>query len=43
MEAREKILTVHLEGESLARDVDISELAKKTELYSGSDLKNMVN
>ncbi|KAJ3326223.1 hypothetical protein HDV06_000099 [Boothiomyces sp. JEL0866] len=40
-EARKKILAVHLKGEDLAKDVDLEELAKQTEQYSGSDLKNL--
>ncbi|KAJ3274883.1 hypothetical protein HDV01_001747 [Terramyces sp. JEL0728] len=40
-EARKSILAVHLKGEELGKDVDLSELAKKTEQYSGSDLKNL--
>ncbi|KAL7917289.1 P-loop containing nucleoside triphosphate hydrolase protein [Trichoderma austrokoningii] len=40
--AREEILKIHLRGESLAADVDISELAKATANYTGSDLKNLV-
>ncbi|KAI8902251.1 hypothetical protein BC833DRAFT_574296 [Globomyces pollinis-pini] len=40
-EAREKILKVHLKGESLAPSVDLKELARKTNHYSGSDLKNL--
>ncbi|KAH7125925.1 P-loop containing nucleoside triphosphate hydrolase protein [Dactylonectria macrodidyma] len=32
---------IHLRGESLAADVDISELAKATANYTGSDLKNL--
>jgi SpoVK/Ycf46/Vps4 family AAA+-type ATPase len=39
-EARLKILQVHLEGEELD-SVDLAAIAKQTNLYSGSDLKNM--
>lgn len=40
-EARERILRVHLQGELLKDEVNLNDLAKRTELYSGSDLKNM--
>ena len=40
--AREQILKIHLKGESLADDVDLSELARATPDYTGSDLKNLV-
>lgn len=39
--ARQSILEVVLEGESLAADVDLSRLAEMTEGYSGSDLKQL--
>lgn len=38
---REKILGVMLKEEVLAEDVDLAQLAKETDLYSGSDLKNL--
>lgn len=38
---REAILRIHLKDETLAADVDISKLANRTPLYSGSDLKNL--
>ncbi|KAJ3288295.1 hypothetical protein HK104_008244 [Borealophlyctis nickersoniae] len=38
---RAKILAVHLREERLDPSVDIAALAKKTPLYSGSDLKNL--
>jgi AAA+ superfamily predicted ATPase len=38
---REAILRVMLKEETLAGDVDLAWLAKETELYSGSDLKNL--
>jgi SpoVK/Ycf46/Vps4 family AAA+-type ATPase len=38
---REGILRVMLREETLAEDVDVAALAKETELYSGSDLKNL--
>ncbi|KAJ3315658.1 hypothetical protein HDV04_002072 [Boothiomyces sp. JEL0838] len=40
-DARKNILAVHLKGEKLGDDVDLDDLAKKTEQYSGSDLKNL--
>lgn len=39
--ARQSILEVVLEGESLAADLDLSRLAELTEGYSGSDLKQL--
>lgn len=38
---RERILGVMLREEALAGDVDVARLARETELYSGSDLKNL--
>jgi SpoVK/Ycf46/Vps4 family AAA+-type ATPase len=38
---RVEILKIHLRDEKLAEDVDLSDLAKKTPFYSGSDLKNL--
>ncbi|KAK4120780.1 AAA-domain-containing protein [Parathielavia appendiculata] len=38
---REAILRVMLKEETLAPDVDLAALARETELYSGSDLKNL--
>jgi AAA+ superfamily predicted ATPase len=38
---REAIIRVMLKEETLAEDVDLAWLAKETELYSGSDLKNL--
>ncbi|KAG0275996.1 hypothetical protein BGZ95_008137 [Linnemannia exigua] len=40
-QAREKILNVYLGQETLDAGVDVKELAKKTALFSGSDLKNL--
>ncbi|KAG4304863.1 hypothetical protein PORY_001538 [Pneumocystis oryctolagi] len=40
-EDREEILKIHLKDETLADDVDFSELSQKTILFSGSDLKNL--
>ena len=38
---REAILEIHLKDEALHPDVSISDIASKTALYSGSDLKNI--
>jgi SpoVK/Ycf46/Vps4 family AAA+-type ATPase len=38
---REAILKIHLREELLDHAVDLSDLAKQTPLYSGSDLKNL--
>ncbi|KAJ2800418.1 hypothetical protein H4R20_004071 [Coemansia guatemalensis] len=38
---RAKILAVHLKGEELDSDVDLKALAKRSESFSGSDLKNL--
>ncbi|KAF2728587.1 AAA-domain-containing protein [Polyplosphaeria fusca] len=38
---REKILAIHLRDEQLDVSVNIGDLAKRTPLYSGSDLKNL--
>ncbi|KAF9934393.1 hypothetical protein FBU30_002217 [Linnemannia zychae] len=40
-QAREKILNVYLGQETLDASVDVKDLAKKTALFSGSDLKNL--
>lgn len=40
--AREQLLKIHLEGETLADDVDVGELAKTTKGYTGCDIKNLV-
>ncbi len=36
---REEIFKIHLRGKPLAKDVDISELAKQTEGYTGADIE----
>ncbi|MGB7532238.1 MAG: CDC48 family AAA ATPase [Halobacteriota archaeon] len=36
---REEIFKIHLRGKPLANDIDISELAKQTEGYSGADIE----
>ncbi|KAG9017084.1 hypothetical protein FRB90_001814 [Tulasnella sp. 427] len=38
---RFEILKIHLKDEALAADVDLTSLAQQTEMYSGSDLKNL--
>jgi len=38
---RLEIFRIHLRDEVLARDVDLHELATRTNLYSGSDIKNL--
>ncbi len=38
-EAREEIFKIHLRGKPLAEDVNIEELAEKTEGYSGADIE----
>ena len=38
---RLEILKIHLRNEQLSDDVNISDLAKRTPFYSGSDLKNL--
>ncbi|KAF8992623.1 P-loop containing nucleoside triphosphate hydrolase protein [Cyathus striatus] len=38
---RQRILELHLRGETLDEDVKLSEIAAKTTNYSGSDLKNV--
>jgi SpoVK/Ycf46/Vps4 family AAA+-type ATPase len=40
-EDRKEILKIHLKGEQLDSSVDLDDLAKRTPLYSGSDLKNV--
>jgi len=42
-EARRSILGIHAEGKPLAEDVDLDEIAKRTEEYSGADLAAVVN
>ncbi|KAJ6008459.1 hypothetical protein N7540_012435 [Penicillium herquei] len=40
-EDRLAILKIHLKEEQLSPTVDLADLAKRTDLYSGSDLKNL--
>ncbi|CAE6468996.1 unnamed protein product [Rhizoctonia solani] len=42
LEEREAILRIMLKDEDLAGDVDVPALAKRTDGFSGSDLKNLV-
>ncbi|ACB06989.1 CDC48 family AAA ATPase [Candidatus Korarchaeum cryptofilum] len=41
--ARLQILKIHTKGKPLAPDVNLEELASKTEGYTGADLANLVN
>lgn len=43
MTGREAILKVHSEKKPLAKDVNLSEIAKATVGYSGADLENLMN
>jgi len=40
---REEILKVHVRGKPLAKDVDLSVLAKQTPGFTGADIENLVN
>lgn len=40
---REQILTVHAKNKPLAKDVDVTQLAKRTAGMSGADLANVLN
>ncbi|MDK2465204.1 MAG: AAA family ATPase, partial [Candidatus Korarchaeota archaeon] len=42
-EARLEILKIHARGKPLAEDVDLEELAKRTEGYTGADLEALVD
>jgi len=41
-EERIEIVQVHLNGRPYSKDIDLKEVAKKTERYSGADLANLV-
>ncbi|QRV80905.1 AAA family ATPase [Ceratobasidium sp. AG-Ba] len=41
VEARKEILKIMLKDDELASDVNVNELARKTDRFSGSDLKNL--
>lgn len=43
LKGREGILKVHSAKKPLARDVDLTEIAKATSGYSGADLENLMN
>ncbi|MEM2820590.1 MAG: CDC48 family AAA ATPase, partial [Candidatus Bathyarchaeia archaeon] len=43
LEARKEILKIHLRKKPLAEDIDIDELAKRTEGYTGADLSAICN
>ncbi|MBC7108338.1 MAG: CDC48 family AAA ATPase [Methanomassiliicoccales archaeon] len=43
LEGRRKILEVHIRKKPLADDVDLDDLAKRTEGYTGADLAALVN
>ena len=43
LEGRKKILEIHLKNKPLAKDVDVADLAKRTDGYSGADLSALVN
>ncbi|MEM2725972.1 MAG: CDC48 family AAA ATPase [Candidatus Bathyarchaeia archaeon] len=43
LEARKEILKIHLRKKPLAEDIDIDELAKRTEGYTGADLAAICN
>lgn len=43
LEARKEILKIHLKKKPLAEDVDIEELARRTEGYTGADLAAVCN
>jgi len=42
-EARHEILKIHTRDKSLASDVDLEEVAKRTVSFSGADLENLAN
>jgi len=43
LEGRKKILEIHMKKKPLTEDVDIADIAKKTEGYSGADLSALAN
>ncbi|MDD1765783.1 MAG: CDC48 family AAA ATPase [Methanomassiliicoccales archaeon] len=43
LEGRKRILEIHLKNKPLAKDVDVADLAKRTDGYSGADLSALVN
>ena len=42
LKAREEILKIHTKNMPLAKDIDIQQIAKQTESYSGADLEALV-
>jgi cell division protease FtsH len=43
MKGREKILSVHVRGKPLGRDVDLAALARQTPGFVGADIESLVN
>ncbi len=43
LEARKEILKIHLQNKPLAKDVNVDQLAEKTEGYSGADIAALCN
>jgi transitional endoplasmic reticulum ATPase len=43
LEGRKRILEIHLKNKPLAKDVEVADLAKRTDGYSGADLSALVN
>ncbi len=43
LEARKQILRVHMKGKPLAPDVEVDEIAKRTDGFTGADLAAVVN
>ncbi|MBM4248789.1 MAG: AAA family ATPase [Euryarchaeota archaeon] len=42
IEERKEILKVHLRGKPMAGDIDVAQVSKSTERFSGADLSNLV-
>eukprot|EP00929_Paragymnodinium_shiwhaense_P089807 TRINITY_DN49_c0_g2_i1.p1 TRINITY_DN49_c0_g2~~TRINITY_DN49_c0_g2_i1.p1 ORF type:complete len:1669 (+),score=594.41 TRINITY_DN49_c0_g2_i1:98-5104(+) len=43
VKGREQILKVHVKNKTLAEDLDLSDVAKRTSGFSGADLENLMN
>ena len=43
VKGREEILKVHAKNKKMGRDVDLSEIAKTTQGFTGADLENLLN
>ncbi len=43
VKGREEILKIHAKGKPLAKDVDLSVIAKRTPYFTGADLENILN